>query len=423
VSATSVARLTPPGTSDEAALPEARKSLLSSSVYSTPVPQGFQIGGYVQADYLHSQASHDQLDQSGSPINENRFFLRRGRVRLDRGWDYAAVSLDLDANTIRGPIVGIRRAEASLFYQGSNARTLPPLVMVTGGLTDLPFGYEEYESDRTAPFLERSLISSALFPQKFDAGLKVTGAVSFLRYGVAVVNGEPVDPRGLPRDPNGSKDVLGRLGAVVPVGDAVELTLGSSFATGTGFHPGTPAKKSTLVWSDQNDDGTATADEISGSLGSAAQPSKNFDRWAFGLDGGVRFHTRLGETFVRGEVIAAQNYDRGYLVSDPVQTSVDIRQFGGYVALIQDITRYGYVGFRFAVYDPNADILEQRRGKIEPKTQTIRTLSPMIALRLPERARLSFQYDSIHDYSARDVRGVPADARNDTWTIRLQGEL
>jgi hypothetical protein len=58
-----------------------------------------------------------------------------------------------------------------------------------------------------------------------------------------------------------------------------------------------------------------------------------------------------------------------------------------------------------------------------PKTQTVKTLSPLVGLVLPERARLLLQYDFIRDYLARDDAGVPSDADNNQWTLRLQVEL
>src|SRR5262249_20600658 len=127
-----------------------------------------------------------------------------------------------------------------------------------------------------------------------------------------------------------------------------------------------------------------------------------------------------------GEVYASQNYDRGYLISDPLSATTggsDIRQLGGYVAITQDVTRYGVAGFRFSVYDPNADVFEQRRGDFSPRTQTVRTLSPIAGVALPNRARLTFEYDFVRDYLGRTVAGVPTDAKNDTWTVRLQGNL
>jgi hypothetical protein len=58
-----------------------------------------------------------------------------------------------------------------------------------------------------------------------------------------------------------------------------------------------------------------------------------------------------------------------------------------------------------------------------PTSLATRTLSPMVALRIEDCARLSFQYDFVHDYLAKDARGVPTDAKNNQLTLRLQVEL
>ncbi|HEY1537326.1 MAG TPA: hypothetical protein VGF76_25065, partial [Polyangiaceae bacterium] len=165
---------------------------LEKNAISRPVPTGVRIGGYLQAQYESNQLSADQLDQSGSPLNQERFSVRRARLRLDRGWEYANATLELDASTTRGVNVGIRRAEGSLLYRGRNSQELPPLVMVSLGVTDLPFGFELLESSRVRPFMERSPGSLALFPTEMDIGAKVSGAVAFLRYAFAITNGEPV---------------------------------------------------------------------------------------------------------------------------------------------------------------------------------------------------------------------------------------
>lgn len=393
------------------------------SVHFRPVPSGFRIGGYLQAQYQHSALSEDQLLQGGSPLNQNEFLVRRGRLRLDRGWEYAAASVELDANTFQGPSIGIRRAEGWLFYRGDNPDHLPPLVALGLGVVDIPFGFDLLESARVRWFMDRSLGSLALFPTEADAGVKLAGAFSFLRYAVALMNGEPVDSRGFPRDPNSAKDLIGRLGAEVAFGEKLELGGGTSFAFGKGFHAGQDAGKSTLIWRDLNEDGTQQPGEFFGIPGSAATPSENFERWAIGLDLGVSFQSFLGLSQLQAEAFVASNYDRGFSPSDPVVTSLDVRQAGGFVALTQELTRYGIVGFRASLYDPNSDVIETRANKPLPKTQTVRTFSPLVGLVLPERARLLFQYDFIRDYLARDAVGVPTDADNDQWTLRLQVEL
>jgi hypothetical protein len=81
------------------------------------------------------------------------------------------------------------------------------------------------------------------------------------------------------------------------------------------------------------------------------------------------------------------------------------------------------VALRAELYNPNADLFDQRRGEFLPANQSILTLSPAIGLVLPRRARLLAQYDFIDDYFARDLLGVPTDAKNNQWTVRLQVEL
>lgn len=396
---------------------------LERKAYARLVPTGFKLGGYVQSQFQHNGLSEDQLQQGGSPLNQDQFLVRRARLRLDRGWDFASGTLELDANTVRGPSVGIRRVEGSIFYRGHNPAELPPLVMLTVGVLDIPFGYELAESSRVRWFMERSVGSGALFPTEMDAGAKISGAASFLRYAVAVTNGEPVDDHGFPRDPNAAKDVTGRFGAEVDLGAQLELGGGTSFAVGKGFHAGQDATKSTISWSDINQDGVAQPTELIGTPGSAATPSENFERWAIGLDLQASLLTPLGQSQLTVEAFVASNYDRGFAASDPVSTSLDARQAGGYVALTQELTPYGVVGFRAAVYDPNSDVLETRASKILPKTQTVKTFSPLTGFVLPNRARLLFQYDFVRDYLARDEVGVPTDADNDQWTLRLQVEL
>ncbi len=398
---------------------------LERSANSRPVPRGLNIGGYIQAEYDGNQASEDQLQQGGSPLNQDRFQLRRGRLRLDRGWEYASATLELDANTTRGMSVGIRRAEGSLLYRGDNPDNLPPLVMLSLGVTDLPFGFELLDSARVRPFMERSLGSLALFPTEMDVGAKISGAVSFLRYAVALTNGEPVDnlPGRFPRDPNKAKDFSGRIGVETQPLPKLSISGGTSFYQGTGFHAGADATKASFTWIDINEDRQIEANELQAVPATAAQPSANFNRWAYAVDLELELHTSFGATRLYGEGFLASNLDRGYLIADPVESGIDVREAGGYVALVQDVTKWGQVGFRYSYYNPNADFFQSVRGRQVPTSLAVKTLSPMVAFRLPDRARLSFEYDFVRDFSALNAQGVPTDAKNDQVTLRLQVEL
>ncbi|MET0793040.1 MAG: hypothetical protein ABW061_16080 [Polyangiaceae bacterium] len=411
-------------------VPNAPNAETASSAYlernatSRPVPTGLRIGGYLQTQFESNQLSSDQLQAGGSPYNQDRFSLRRGRLRLDRGWEYANATLELDANTTRGMSVGIRRAEGSLLYRGNNGADLPPLVMLSLGVTDLPFGFELLESSRVRPFMERSLGSSALFPTEMDVGVKLSGAVSFLRYAFALTNGEPVDNLNrYPRDPNAAKDFSGRVGVETQPLQALAISGGTSFYQGKGFHAGTDASKPSFTWLDINEDRAIQPNELQGVPGTVATPSLNFKRWAYALDVEFLLRTKFGATRLVAEGFVASNLDRAYLIADPGLGQTDLRETGGYVAVVQDVTRFAQLGFRASYYDPNSDFFDNVRGRQVPTSLAVTTLSPMVALRLPDVARLSLQYDIVSDSLAKDERGVPTDAKNNQLTLRLQVEL
>lgn len=399
-------------------------SYLEKNAISRPVPAGLRIGGYLQTQYESNQISADQLQQGGAPINQDRFTLRRGRLRLDHGWEYANATLELDANTTRGMNVGIRRAEGSVLYRGNNGKDLPPLIMLSLGVTDLPFGFELLESARVRPFMERSLGSSALFPTEMDVGLKLSGALSFVRYAFAVTNGEPVDTLNrYPRDPNAAKDFSGRVGVETQPMAALSIGGGTSFYQGKGFHAGTDATKPSFTWLDVNEDRAIQANELQPIAGASAQPSSNFKRWAYALDLELTLRTTFGATRLVAEGFLASNLDRAYLIADPTIGQNDVREAGGYLALVQDVTKWGQVGFRASYYDPNSDFFDSLRGRQVPTSLAVTTLSPMVALRWQDTARLSFQYDFVRDSLAKDEAGVPKDAKNNQLTLRLQVEL
>jgi hypothetical protein len=408
-----VAVASPPATSFDA------------SPWSRAWPTGFFVGGYVQGQYQQSQLSQDQLDANGSPLNQNRFLVRRARLRFERGWDFAFATIEVDGNNANGLAFGLRRAEASVLWRGHD-QAAPPLAVFTMGLTDIPFGYELFEPNRTRLFLERTTGSRALFPGDSDFGGRVAGAVGFFRYSVGLYDGTPVSdtvPSAAGVDLTSEKDLMARFGAETQPSRALGVSGGLSFARGTGLHEGQTATSSSLQWQDTNANGTVDPGEITGVPGQAATPSKTFSRWTLGVDVQVRLHTPVGLALLYGEAFVATNYDRGLFVADPVETGVDLREIGWYVAYVQQITRYGLAGLRVDSYNPNADATTQRAGSVLPLDQTITTWSPLVGVVLPDRARLVFEYDHVLNHQGLEASGVPTAIREDQWALRLQVQM
>jgi hypothetical protein len=211
------------------------------------------------------------------------------------------------------------------------------------------------------------------------------------------------------------------LGVDTKVGGAFDVSGGMSYNVGRGFHAGTDATKATLSGQDANGDGIP--ESILVKPATAATPSENFSRWAIGADLQLKLKSRLGSTLLYGEVIAAQNLDRGLVVADPTVSDINVREFGGHIGFVQELTKHFVVGLRGDYYDPNADFLDARAGKQVPTSLRVLGISPLIGFVLPDRGKLLLQWDVQDNRFARDERGVPTRLRNNTVTARFQVNL
>ena len=379
------------------------------------------VSGFVQAQWQGGELSEDELQQGGAALNQTRFVLRRARLRVRREWSSTFTNLEVDLSTLRGTSLLVRRAEAGFFLRSDEAGAPSPLV-VTGGITDIPFGYELQWPQDELLFLERTTGSVALFPGIADTGLRVSGALGALRYAVAVQGGQPVDDRSGAgsNDPTSAPDVSGRVGVDVHLTDDVEMFGGFSYLTGTGFSPGSDATKSGVVWRDVNGNGSIDIGELFPVSAAAARPSHTFRRWAAGFDAAARVRSPLGRTGLGGEVTIATNLDRGLFVSDPFSSGRTLRQVAANGWLTHDLEPF-FLGIRADLYAPDLDSFTFRRGSAAAVDTTIVTLAPIAGVRFGSGHRLTAQYTVIRDHLGVDTRGVPADLRNDTWAIRVQG--
>lgn len=420
---------------------KAARGIVAALVATTPAvaraqaatPPGFvevasgtrlHLSGYAQVDWVvANQSSIDEVNgATGESLNEKRFLLRRGHLRADAERGLVSAALEIDANTIAAPIVRPIDTEVTLRWP---AHPAPGEAFVAGtlGLMKIPFGFEVPEGDEVRPFLERTTAARGLFAGNYDLGARVRGGFRAVDWQLAIMNGEPIGERGAfaGRDPNQSKDLVGRVGAHGDLARGrVKVEAGISGLTGGGFHEGTPSTKDTLVWRDTNEDGQVQPAEIQVIPGSSATPSERFSRFALGADLRVKVTVPvLGELAVRGEIVRAKNLDRALFVADPVSAGRDVRELGWYVGATQEVTSWALVGVRYDRYDPDADV-QRLAGVVQvASTEAVTTLSLLAMLRY-ESLRLSFQYDHEHNALGRDANGAPANLADDTAVLRGQ---
>ena len=381
------------------------------------------LTGFVQADYsAFRQSSQDELNPStGEPLNQSRFLLRRARFRAEIDYSIVGGALELDANTVNGPQVRPVGAEVYLAWRNPSNPSLPYLQLTIGEFKT-PFGFEVLQSDKDRLFLERSNAERALFPGEYDLGIRLHGGWRFLRYAVSAMNGDPIGEKLFPgRDPNQSKDLVGRIGVDFAIWKCLGLAAGFSADYGNGFHKGLPATKDTLVWRDTNEDGVVEINEITVIRGQTPQPSSSFQRWAVGGDLELTVRVPVvGQLFLYGELAYASNLDRATQLADPVNAGRDLREFGWYLAATQELTRWAQIGVRYDRYDADRDASELRNGVYVPKANVYSTLSVAGAIRYPGYARLQLEYQHNTNPLGRDVNGFPTTLKDDAFILRGQ---
>jgi hypothetical protein len=390
-----------------------------------PAPNAVHMSGYMQVDWVvHNQASQSEVNPStGLPLNQDRFLLRRGRLRADVKRDWVSAALELDANTLTGLQLRPIRAEISVHTPDSVKADWPSLAL-SAGLLKIPFGFEVSESETRRPYLERSTLMRALFPGAYDLGLRLTGRYRLLELVVAVMNGHPIADRIFPSlAPTPAKEFICRLMTHVNLTQRVELEVGVSTDVGSGFHSGTATTKDRLAWHDDNGDGTVSATEVQVIAGSSATPSARFERFAVGAD--ARLALRFAENaalLLRAEVVRASNLDRAVEVADPLGSGYGLREFGWYVGAQQEVTRWGWIAARYDSYDPDQDAHEQRANAVVISDRRYRSLALLAALRW-QSLRLIAQYEKNWNPLGRSASGAPTTLQSDAFVVRAQAEF
>jgi hypothetical protein len=387
---------------------------------------GVSLSGFLQVDWnAWRQSSVDEVNPStGQPLNDQRFLIRRARVRTQVDYSVIQGVIEFDGNTTNGYQARIIGAEASLLWRNPDAPVLPYLGLTLGSFK-IPYGFEIGQSDRERLFLERSNLERALFPGEYDLGIRLAGGWRFLRYSLAAMNGDPIGEKAFPgRDPNQSKDVVGRVGVDTNILQRIGLAGGFSGVYGEGFHKGVPASKNVLVWNDTNGDGIVQPNEITAINGQTGMPSSNFQRWAVGGDLELSFKVpRLGVLMLYGELSYAENMDRATLVADPVAAGRPLREFGWYLAFTQELTPWAQVGLRYDYYDPDRDANDLRGGAEVPRSLVYTTVSAAAAVRYPGYGRLSVEYQHNTNSNGRSPSGLPTALADDGFFLRGQVEF
>jgi hypothetical protein len=100
-----------------------------------------------------------------------------------------------------------------------------------------------------------------------------------------------------------------------------------------------------------------------------------------------------------------------------------LREWGYYVAAVQNLGPHLRLGLRYDHYNPDLDSTDRQAAVAVPSSQDISTVSAAVALVGKTAAlsgRLVAEYDWISDHQGRNVNGLPTDLKNNAFTLRAE---
>lgn len=320
-----------------------------------------RISGYMQPQFQIASAEGANSYSGGdfAPQANNRFMLRRGRIRFD----YART--DAENRNQMQFVFQFDGTERGVFirdFWGRFWENKWNLFQFTAGMFARPFGFElNFSSgDREAP--ERGRMSQTLMKTERDLGFMAslekrgkTGGWKFFRVDAGIFNGQGLTA---PNEFDDYKDFIGQV-VIKPQKIARNLTLGGGVSTLQG------GLVQNANYSYRIMDKTGVPQFVADSVTSAA--GDKLPRKYYGINAQLKYRTGWGISELRGEVW--KGTQTGTRQSSETPTSVTdfldakylplfVRPFkGGFIYFLQNIvsTRHQIL-MKYDWYDPNTAV-------------------------------------------------------------------
>jgi hypothetical protein len=387
-----------------------------------------RISGYIQPQWQIADTSGISSFAGGNFLkySDNRFSVRRGRVKVAYEGEYSQFVIQIDA-TERG--VALKDAYLSLKDPWLHTFTL------TGGVFNRPFGFEIAYSSSLRESPERARVNQTLFPNERDLGAMLTiqprkeSRYNFIKLDLGLIAGNAIAP-----EIDSHKDFLAHLTVNrTTKNEKFKYGLGVSYYNG-GYYHETKKVYSMATLADGMTQGY-TVDSTESNLGAFAK------REYFGAEAQLSIDWFPGITTLRGEYIwgmqpgsPSSNISPssralpGLTITDTYNRPVS----GGYVYFIQNIgqSRHSFV-IKYDWFDPNTDLKgDEMKSSITVNEKEIKTnLSGAdimyttwgfgYNLRLTANVKLMAYYDLVKNETAA-IKGYGKDLKDNVFTLRLQ---
>jgi hypothetical protein len=383
-----------------------------------------RFSGYVQPEFQVTQEKGAKSFNGGdfaANVN-NRFMLRRGRLRLD----YVHFAEG------KGPSVqfvfqfdGSERGVFARDFWGRIMENRFQLFSFTMGLFARPFSYELNLSsgDRESP--ERGRMSQILMKTERDLGAMVSfeprnkkHLLRYLKFDAGLFNGPGLSATA---DFDSHKDFISRVALkLYPLSSKVTLSMAASLLNG-GFLQNTKYTYHTS---------TVANNKIFNADSALSNKGKIAPRKYYGADAQLKIKSALGYTelrieFMTGKQTASENSTETPAALFNNADGYYIRNFNGaYFYLLQNLGKtHHQIAFKYDWYDPNTDVKSTDIGKagtnINAANIKYSTLGIGYIYYATENLKLVLWYDKVTNEKTQ-LSGFTKDAKDDVFTCRLQ---
>jgi hypothetical protein len=388
-----------------------------------------RFGGYMQPQFQWAESKGADNYSGGdfAPNSNNRFMLRRGRIRLDYAhFNEENQPLALFAFQFDGTERGVNiRDFWGRFYENKLK-----MFAFTMGMFARPMGFEANlsSSDRETP--ERGRMSQILMRTERDLGFMVTfedrhklSAIKWFKFDLGVFNGQGMAG---PGEYDSHKDIIGRISLKPQKIKNLGWTVSSSIS---GYYGGIVSQMERLYEvKGSGANATFVGDSIPANMGKLAP------RRYYGADAQLKIPNRKGYTEFRAEYIggfqtataATSETPGSYPISNATNAiqPLYVRPFNGaYFYYLQHLgLDWLQLVLKYDWYDPNTAVkgkeITAAKG-FTPADVKYSTLSAGFMLYMNAHVKTFLFHDWIVNEST-SLAGYTSDIKDNIFTLRVQ---
>lgn len=387
-----------------------------------------RISGYIQPQFQYTLQEGAESFAGGnfSPMSNNRFTLRRGRLRVD----YAHLNENNDPTSyFVFQFDGTERGVAIRDFWGRFYENKFRIFALTTGMFARPFGHEVNLSSANRESPERGRMSQTLMRTERDIGvmLTVTSRKSLtwsqkIKLDIGVFNGQGMSGTS---DYDSHKDVIGRL-SLKPT--RINALGGATLSAAISGYAGGITSQSETVYKTRMKENAFQAVKDS----AASNYAKTLPRNYAGADFQIFFPNRIGKTEFRAEYVfgkqtatfGSSETPGAYPVSNGQKDPLYVRNFNGaYFYFLQHLGSLDHLFvLKYDWYDPNSKVSENALvhavgfSKADLRFDTIGMGYVYVA---NESLKFTLYYDFVRNEKS-GLKGFEKDVRDDVLTCRVQ---